>query len=40
VVTDVLGRAFRAHCGQVYRYLRRRTDDPERAEDLAQPAVD
>jgi len=36
VVTDVLERAFRAHYGQVYRYLRRRTGDPDRAEDLAQ----
>jgi RNA polymerase sigma-70 factor, ECF subfamily len=35
-VTDVLERAFRAHYGQVYRYLRRRTHDPDRAEDLAQ----
>jgi len=35
-VTDVLERAFRAHYGQVYRYLRRRTGDPERAEDLTQ----
>jgi RNA polymerase sigma-70 factor (ECF subfamily) len=36
VVTDVLERAFRAHYGQVYRYLRRRTGDTEQAEDLAQ----
>jgi len=35
-VTDVLDRAFRAHYGQVYRYLRRRTHDSDRAEDLAQ----
>jgi len=35
-VTDVLDRTFRAHYGQVYRYLRRRTGDAERAEDLAQ----
>lgn len=35
-MTDVLERAFRDHYGQVYRYLRRRTGDPERAEDLAQ----
>lgn len=35
-MTDVLERAFRAHYGQVYRYLRRRTGDPQRAEDLAQ----
>jgi RNA polymerase sigma-70 factor, ECF subfamily len=36
VVTDVLDRAFRAHYGQVYRYLRRRTHDPDRAQDLTQ----
>jgi RNA polymerase sigma-70 factor, ECF subfamily len=36
VVTDVLDRAFRAHYGQVYRYLRRRTGDDSHAEDLAQ----
>jgi RNA polymerase sigma-70 factor, ECF subfamily len=36
MVTDVLDRAFRAHYGQVYRYLRRRTGDTDRAEDLAQ----
>jgi RNA polymerase sigma factor (sigma-70 family) len=35
-VTDVLERAFKAHYGQVYRYLRRRTHDSDRAEDLAQ----
>jgi RNA polymerase sigma-70 factor, ECF subfamily len=35
-VTDVLERAFRTHYGQVYRYLRRRTHDAGRAEDLAQ----
>jgi RNA polymerase sigma-70 factor (ECF subfamily) len=35
-VADVLDRAFRAHYGQVYRYLQRRTHDPDRAEDLAQ----
>ena len=35
-MTDVLDRAFRAHYGQVYRYLRGRTGDPDRAEDLAQ----
>jgi RNA polymerase sigma-70 factor, ECF subfamily len=35
-VADVLDRAFRAHYGQVYRYLRRRTHDPDRADDLAQ----
>lgn len=35
-MTDVLERAFRTHYGQVYRYLRRRTNDHDRAEDLAQ----
>jgi RNA polymerase sigma-70 factor (ECF subfamily) len=35
-VADVLDRAFRAHYGQVYRYLRRRTGDDARAEELAQ----
>lgn len=28
--------AFRRHHAQIYRYLRRRTGDPNRAEDLAQ----
>lgn len=36
MVTDVLERAFRTHYGQVYRYLRRRTHDDHRAEELAQ----
>jgi RNA polymerase sigma-70 factor (ECF subfamily) len=35
-VADVLDRAFRTHYGQVYRYLRRRTGDDGRAEELAQ----
>src|SRR3954467_7659557 len=35
-VTEVAERAFRRHYGQVYRYLRRRTGDHHRAEDLAQ----
>ena len=35
-MADVLDRAFRAHYGQVYRYLRRRTGDESRAEELAQ----
>ncbi|HST25880.1 MAG TPA: sigma-70 family RNA polymerase sigma factor [Gaiellaceae bacterium] len=35
-MTDVLERAFRAHYGHVYRYLRRRTRDDARAEELAQ----
>ena len=29
-------RAFRRHHAQIYRYLRRKTGDPDRAEDLAQ----
>ena len=29
-------QAFRRHHAQIYRYLRRRTGDPDRAEDLAQ----
>jgi RNA polymerase sigma-70 factor (ECF subfamily) len=28
--------AFRRHHAQIYRYLRRKTGDPDRAEDLAQ----
>jgi len=28
--------AFRRHHAQIYRYFRRRTGDPDRAEDLAQ----
>src|SRR6266540_6855226 len=28
--------AFRRHHAQIYRYLQRRTGDPDRAEDLAQ----
>jgi RNA polymerase sigma-70 factor (ECF subfamily) len=35
-VNDLAETAFRRHYGQVYRYLRRRTGDRERAEDLAQ----
>jgi RNA polymerase sigma factor (sigma-70 family) len=35
-VSDPVERAFRRHYGQVYRYMRRRTGDRERAEDLAQ----
>jgi RNA polymerase sigma factor (sigma-70 family) len=35
-VSDVAEQAFRRHYGQVYRYLRRRTGDHHRAEDLAQ----
>ena len=35
-MNDVAERAYRRHYGQVYRYLRRRTGDHERAEDLAQ----
>jgi DNA-directed RNA polymerase specialized sigma24 family protein len=36
VVTDVAEQAFRRHYGQVYRYLRRRTGDHHRAEELTQ----
>lgn len=35
-VNEVAERAFRRHYGQVYRYLRRRTGDHHRAEDLTQ----
>ncbi len=35
-MTEVLDRVFRRHYGQVYRYLRRRTGDDGRAEDLTQ----
>jgi RNA polymerase sigma factor (sigma-70 family) len=35
-VDDVAERAFRRHYGDVYRYLRRRTGDHHRAEDLTQ----
>jgi RNA polymerase sigma-70 factor (ECF subfamily) len=35
-VTDVAEQAFRRHYGQIYRYLRRRTGDHHRAEDLTQ----
>jgi RNA polymerase sigma-70 factor (ECF subfamily) len=35
-VSDPVERAFRRHYGQVYRYIRRRTGDRERAEDLTQ----
>jgi RNA polymerase sigma-70 factor, ECF subfamily len=35
-VNQVAEQAFRRHYGQVYRYLRRRTRDHHRAEDLAQ----
>jgi RNA polymerase sigma-70 factor (ECF subfamily) len=35
-VGDTAETVFRRHYGQVYRYLRRRTGDHERAEDLAQ----
>ena len=28
--------AFRRHHAQIYRYLTRKTGDPDRAEDLAQ----
>ena len=35
-VNEVAEQAFRRHYGHVYRYLRRRTGDHHRAEDLAQ----
>ncbi len=35
-MSDPVERAFRRHYGQVYRYIRRRTADHERAEDIAQ----
>jgi RNA polymerase sigma-70 factor (ECF subfamily) len=35
-VNDVAERAFRRHYGQVYRYVRRRTGDHDRAEELTQ----
>jgi RNA polymerase sigma factor (sigma-70 family) len=35
-VNDVAERAFRRHYGQVYRYVRRRTHDHDRAEELTQ----
>jgi RNA polymerase sigma-70 factor (ECF subfamily) len=35
-VNDVAERAFRRHYGQVYRYVRRRTLDHDRAEELTQ----
>jgi RNA polymerase sigma-70 factor (ECF subfamily) len=36
VVSDVAEGAFRRHYAHVYRYVRRRTGDHERAEDLTQ----
>jgi RNA polymerase sigma-70 factor, ECF subfamily len=36
MVDEPVGTAFRRHYGQVLRYLRRRTDSDEEAEDLAQ----
>jgi RNA polymerase sigma-70 factor (ECF subfamily) len=35
-MNDVAEGAFRRHYEQVYRYVRRRTGDPDRAEDLTQ----
>ena len=35
-MNDVAERAFRRHYGQVYRYVRRRTLDHDRAEELTQ----
>jgi RNA polymerase sigma-70 factor, ECF subfamily len=36
VVDDPVARAFRRHYAQVYRFLRRRTESDEAAEELAQ----
>lgn len=36
IVDDPVASAFRRHYGQVYRFLRRRTESDEVAEDLAQ----
>jgi RNA polymerase sigma factor (sigma-70 family) len=35
-VNDIAERAFRRHYGQIYRYVRRRTGDHHRAEELTQ----
>jgi RNA polymerase sigma-70 factor (ECF subfamily) len=35
-VTDVVDGAFRRHYATVFRYIRRRTGDDDRAEDLTQ----
>jgi RNA polymerase sigma-70 factor (ECF subfamily) len=35
-VNDVAERAFKRHYGNVYRYVRRRTHDHDRAEELTQ----
>lgn len=35
-MSDPVERAFRRHYGEVYRFIRRRTGDHERAEDIAQ----
>ena len=35
-MNDVADRAFRRHYDQVYRYVRRRTHDHHRAEELTQ----
>jgi RNA polymerase sigma factor (sigma-70 family) len=35
-VNGIAEGAFRRHYGQVYRYLNRRLQDPDRAEELAQ----
>ena len=36
MVDDPAGRAFRRHYEQIYRYLRRRTETAEQAEELTQ----
>ena len=35
-MSDLAERAFRRHYGQIYRFVRRRTQDHHRAEELAQ----
>ena len=35
-MSDPVEQAYRRHYADVYRYLRRRTGDPDRSEDLAQ----
>ena len=35
-MSDLVERAYRRHYADVYRFLRRRTGDPDRSEDLAQ----
>ena len=35
-MTSLADSAFRRHYGEIYRFLRRRTGDPDRAEELTQ----